>query len=122
MSPRRPSEGLAITARLQEGRRFLDSEPEILFARYGLQPQDWTLVGTVGSYSVAADFEYNSPEMMAGGRPSRPGIVAGINDLLELLCTLGLADLPQHPGMSIVPFAVYRPILREGNIVDLPAS
>jgi hypothetical protein len=102
----------SITARLQEGRRFLDSEPEILFSRYGLQEQEWTMVGTVGSYSPPPDFEYESVDITRGDAAvSRGKLVATINDLLTLLGKIGLADQPQHPGLSIVPLAVYRAIL-----------
>ncbi|WP_157748049.1 DUF6414 family protein [Micromonospora echinaurantiaca] len=111
MSPSEHDDGPTITARLQEGRRFLDSEPDVLFARYGVQEQDWTIVGTIGSYSADPDFDFEVPEMAGDKGIERPKVVAAINDLLMLLGSLGLADHPQHPGFSLVPFGVYRPIL-----------
>jgi hypothetical protein len=111
MSPSRHEGGPTITARLQEGRRFLDSESDVLFARYGVLEQDWTVVGTIGSYSTDPDFDFQIPEMTGDKGIERPKVVAVINDLLMLLGAIGLADHPQHPGFSLVPFAVYRPIL-----------
>jgi hypothetical protein len=45
------SDRIIIGARLQEGRAYLDSDPDILFARYGLGFQEWTLVGSIGHYA-----------------------------------------------------------------------
>jgi len=112
---------ITITARLQEGRRFLDSEPEILFARYGLQDQEWTMVGTVGSYAPGPDFTYEPIDITRGeSSVSRGKIVAAINDVLTLLGSIGLADQPEYPGLAIVPFAVYRPILPSGRSNLMP--
>ncbi|MEU1360113.1 hypothetical protein ABZ356_09755 [Micromonospora zamorensis] len=111
MSPSEHDDGPTITARLQEGRRFLDSEPDVLFARYGVLEQDWTIVGTIGSYSADANFDVEVPDMAGEKGIKRPKVVEAINDLLMLLGSIGLADHPQHPGFSLVPFGVYRPIL-----------
>lgn len=40
--------GGAITVRLQEGRQFLDTDTDVLFARYGVGAQEWTVVGQSG--------------------------------------------------------------------------
>jgi hypothetical protein len=112
---------VSVTARLQEGRRFLDSEPEILFSRYGLQDQEWTMVGTIGSYAPAPDYEFEPTDISRGNNSvSRGKIVRTINDMLTLLGSIGFADQPQHPGLSIVPLAVYRPILSIGRDELLP--
>jgi hypothetical protein len=114
-------DGVSVTARLQETRRFLDTEPEILFSRYGVQEQDWTVVGTIGAYSPHPDFAFEPAdiERSDGNGVSRGKIVQIFNDLLALLGTLGLADQPQHPGFSVVPFAVYRLILPAGGMQAL---
>ncbi|MGW4155775.1 DUF6414 family protein [Micromonospora chersina] len=118
--------GLTVTARLQEGHRYLESEPDVLFSRYGMEGQDWTVVGTIGSYSPPEDFEV--PEMIFNkpdGTVSRRAFVEKLNGFLALLGVLGFADHPQYPGLSIVPFAVYRPILpisHEARTVQLEAS
>lgn len=102
----------AVTARLQEGRAFLDSESDILFARYGTTPQEWTLVGSVGAFgSDLADFDPSkSSAVTAKGSVDRPGTAAFINEFLNFIGRLGFADLPQSPGFSVVPLAVYRTI------------
>ncbi|MCO8274790.1 hypothetical protein M1L60_29760 [Actinoplanes sp. TRM 88003] len=114
--------GVSVTARLQEGRRFLDSEPEILFARYGLHEQDWTMVGTIGSYAPPPGYQYELTDITReDGNVSRRKIVQSVNDLLSLLGSIGFADQPEYPGLSIVPLAVYRPILSINRDELVPA-
>lgn len=116
-------EGVSVTARLQEDRRFLDSQPEILFSRYGVQEQEWTVVGTIGAYSPDQDFTFEAIDISRkSGAVDRGKIAQTISNLLALLGTLGLADQPQHPGFSVVPFAVYRLILPTGGMHHLIAT
>lgn len=110
MSPNSNS-GLTITARLQQGRRFLDSEPEVLFARYGVMEQEWTLVGTIGSYSIDSHSGYSPGDVVSGTKIQRAAVLDTINGLLASLGDRGLIDQPQFPGFSLVPFALYRTIL-----------
>ncbi|MFJ1543348.1 hypothetical protein ACIODS_32940 [Micromonospora chalcea] len=102
---------IAVTARLQEGRRFLDSDAEILFARYGTEAQDWTIVGTIGTFprevNPEQDANFVDPRT---SKISRAETLRTINDVMRELGALGMADFPRYPGFSIVPFAVYRPI------------
>ncbi|MFJ4579895.1 DUF6414 family protein [Streptomyces echinatus] len=101
-----------IGARLQEGRQYLDSEADILFARYGMERQEWTLVGSIGSYgpedTSMPDLDFVRP----GGAVDRGTFAEGINALMKHLGGIGFVDLPQHPGFSVIPFAVYRAIPR----------
>lgn len=99
----------AVTARLEEGRRYLDTSPEILFARYGLDPQTWTLVGSVGHYPERQLAEMSPIEdVMDGTQVSRIRAAQGITAILRYLGVLGFADLPRYPSFSVVPIAVYR--------------
>ncbi|MEU7928135.1 hypothetical protein [Micromonospora sp. NPDC049107] len=104
---------IAVTARLQEGRRFLDSDSEILFARYGTEAQDWTVVGTIGTFAQEVNPEQD-PSFIdeRTSKISRSETLRTINDVMRELGSLGMADFPRHPGFSIVPLAVYRPIGR----------
>jgi hypothetical protein len=108
-----------IGSRLQEGRQYLDSEPDILFARYGTEPQEWTVVGSVGSYGPEntdmPDLDFVRPN----GAVDRGAFADGINALMKHLGGLGFVDLPQYPGFSLIPFAVYRAIPRNSNMVAL---
>jgi hypothetical protein len=115
-------EEYVVTTRLQEGRAYLDTEPEILFARFGLVPQEWTIVGSVGHYASpgGAENSSNSP-MNAAGQIVRGRMTAIINGFLDMMGTVGFGDLPQHPSFPIVPIAVYRTILpRDVNRDALP--
>jgi hypothetical protein len=97
------------TARLQKGRRHLDAEPEILFARYGMTPTDWTVVGTIGYFSEPDDPDVSSMDFLnSDGTASRIKMVKGLNKLLTVIARQGFADRPQPPGFTIVPLAVYR--------------
>ena len=106
-----PSLTHAVSARLQEGRSYLDSDPEILFARYGLAAQDWTIVGSVGHYSPEqAGLPDYGTMADAAGNISRAGLTQVMNSFIQYFGRLGFVDLPQYPGFSLVPFAVYRTV------------
>ncbi|WP_155942967.1 hypothetical protein [Mycobacterium sp. 141] len=101
--------GPIITARLEDGRRFLDSTPEILFSRYGLGEQEWTLVGTVGQLGSAHEAGY--PDIAdADGNMNRAAMVKLVETFLGHAGEVGLIDLPASSGFSVVPLAVYRAI------------
>ncbi|MFJ6853714.1 hypothetical protein ACIQM3_24825 [Streptomyces sp. NPDC091271] len=108
-----------IGSRLQEGRQYLDTEADILFARYGTEPQEWTLVGSVGSYgpedTTMPDLNFVHP----GGSVNRGAFADGINSLMKHLGGMGFIDLPQYPGFSLIPFAVYRSIPRNSSALAL---
>lgn len=98
----------AITVRLQEGRQFLDADADVVFARYGVGTQEWTVVGTVGHHPLP-DPDMNSAKFTdAGGNIRRADFGRYINQLGTLLGNLGFTDLPQSPGFSLIPWAVYR--------------
>ena len=89
--------------RLQEGQQFLDSDPEILFARYGVRAQDWTVVGTVGHHG----------ERM-GGSPPDPGAVRPGRSHARSHGRLhqrhaGLPGRPRPRGPSPAPELLRRP-------------
>lgn len=114
----RGAEGPTITARLESGRRFLDSSPEVLFSRYGLGQQEWTIVGVVGQLgenSTSNEFNNvtNQDETI-----NRAKFVDLVKSLLG--SAAGLIDLPQAPGFSVVPLAVYRTIGSSLNAEQLP--
>ncbi|MFD4195948.1 DUF6414 family protein [Amycolatopsis thermoflava] len=105
----RPNRPWSITTRLQEGKRYLDVERDVLFSRYGLQRQNWTIFGTIGRYapkSVAAP----DGNFFDDGKLNRDEFVAQVNQLLGHLAGQGLSDSPKYPGFSLVPIAVYRSI------------
>ncbi|KRC50307.1 MULTISPECIES: hypothetical protein [unclassified Nocardioides] len=98
-----------VTARLQEGQRFLDGDTEVLFARYGVSAQDWTMVGTIGHYGHEPLSDDDAPSLVNDdGSVNRAGFTGFINNFLHTVGGTGLADLPQEPGFSVVPLAVYR--------------
>ncbi|GAA0360073.1 hypothetical protein ACKI1I_45960 [Streptomyces turgidiscabies] len=101
-----------ISARLQEGRQYLDSETDILFARYGTEQQEWTLVGSLGSYGPTRTDVPEANFLRKDGSVLRGEFANYINAHMRHLGGLGFIDLPQYPGFSVIPFAVYRSIPR----------
>ncbi|MER6916518.1 hypothetical protein ABT354_33105 [Streptomyces sp. NPDC000594] len=108
-----------IGSRLQEGRQYLDSEPDILFARYGAERQEWTVVGSVGSYGPENTDMPDLNFLHPNGAVNRGAFADGINALMKHLGGLGFVDLPQYPGFSLIPFAVYRTIPRNASLLAL---
>jgi hypothetical protein len=101
-----------VHARLQEGRRYMESDSEILFSRYGFDSQEWTVVGTIGCHAPTGQA---APAGDISGAIqddtiSRKGFADFINKFVEYFARVGFADLPQWPGFSLVPLAVYRAV------------
>jgi hypothetical protein len=101
-------EGPIISARLEPGRRFLDSSPEILFSRYGLAQQEWTVVGVVGQLGSRILPDDVDDVTNADDSVNRAKFVDLVGHFLG--SSAGLIDLPKDPGFSLIPLAVYRGI------------
>ncbi|MFE6386761.1 DUF6414 family protein [Nocardiopsis dassonvillei] len=101
-------DGPTVSARLESGRRFFDSSPEVLLSRYGLSPQEWTIVGITGQLGdkISPDEFINITN--ADDSVNRAKVVDLVHQFLGQ--TAGLIDIPQKPGFSMVPLAVYRTI------------
>lgn len=109
LSPRVDQAG-AISVRLQEGRQYLDMDPDILFAHYGVGAQEWTVVGTIGHHPLPDPDMANSDFTNLDGSVRRGDFGRYVNQMGTMLANLGFTDLPQAPGFSIIPWAVYRTI------------
>ncbi|MFE5501514.1 hypothetical protein ACFQ73_03050 [Amycolatopsis japonica] len=114
----------AVNIRLQEGRRHLESNPEMVFARYGFSPQQWTVVGTLGCHSPgkenAAPDGSEIAQAFIEGDINRNKFAQGLNAYVEHFARIGFADVPQYPSFSLVPLAVYRTVGTNNEM--LPAS
>ena len=99
-----------VSARLEEGRSFLDSEVDVLFARYGAGYQEWTLVGVIGHHGLEnPEQDFSEPTFLdSDGHVVRSSFSEFINSFMQFLGKLGFADLVQAPAFSVVPVAVYR--------------
>lgn len=98
----------AINVRLQEGRQYLDTDPDILFARYGVGAQEWTVVGSIGHHPDPEASLDNADFMSANKDIKRGEFGRYVNKLGSVLGNIGFTDLPQAPGFSVIPWAVYR--------------
>lgn len=99
----------SVTLRLQEGRQYLDTDPDVLFARYGVGAQEWTVVGTVGHHALPTP-DLAQSSFMEGETIRRANFARYVTGLGTTLGNLGFADLAQEPDFSLVPWAVYRTI------------
>lgn len=107
-----------VWCRLQEGRSYLDSEPEVLFSRYGLNSQPWSVVGVVGTVAREGISEYSPTDIVDGDRVVRSSAMEAFNGFVQHMTTLGFGSGPQFPGFSLVPIAVYREIRRATESVE----
>lgn len=101
-------EGPTITARLEAGRRFLDSTPEVFQSRYGLAAQEWTAVGVVGQLGSRILPDEVDDVTNGDGTVNRAKVVDLVGHFLGSVA--GLVDLPMAPGFSLIPLAIYRGI------------
>lgn len=110
-----------VTARLQEGRQFLDSDAEVVFSRYGVGVQEWTLVGSIGHYGDNSPPGMDASSLLNKEDDSvnRAGFAEFVNNFLLTVGETGFIDLPQYPSFSVVPLAVYRVV---GNTNPLQAE
>lgn len=100
--------GPIVSSRLEQGRRFLDSSPEVLSSRYGLAEQEWTVVGMVGQLGIPASKMTTDSIMNPDDSVNRAKFVDLVGEFFGQ--TNGLVDLPKAPGFSVIPLAVYRAI------------
>ncbi|MFI6030494.1 DUF6414 family protein [Amycolatopsis magusensis] len=110
---------VTLAARFQPNRRYFDAEADVIGSRFGASEQMWTIVGTIGHYSrpreeIALENLINASRGSLGGEDkfSRVKFAKSMSSLLENIGASGLADLPQYPGISAVPMAVYRTFAR----------
>lgn len=107
-------DGPVISARLEEGKRFLDSSPEVMISRYGLAEQEWTVVGVVGQLGSRMTSGKVNDVTNPDGSVNRAKFVDLVGNFLGE--TAGLVDLPRAPGFSLIPLALYRAI---GESIDV---
>lgn len=105
----------SVSARLQEGGRYLEASPDVISSRYGGKPQRWTIVGTVGHYSETPEVASSASlatevENELSDDFNRQRFIRTMNNFVRDVAQSGMMDLPQHPGMSAIPIAVYRAV------------
>jgi hypothetical protein len=108
-------DALAVAARFQQSRRYFDADSSIIASRFGLSKQNWTIVGTIGHYTrpVTEVQVINNPVNARGalgsdGTFSRRYFIDMMSSMIQMFGAHGMSDIPQHPGISVIPIAVYR--------------
>ncbi|MEU0510158.1 MULTISPECIES: DUF6414 family protein [Amycolatopsis] len=110
---------VSMAARLQRERRYLDADPDVVAANFGLDSQPWTIVGTIGHYSSGGSVQTaeETPEQQfenfmqgTAEKFNRGNFIRQMSTTLSQFGRLGFLNIPQHPGFTIVPIAVYRAV------------
>lgn len=111
---RKPNHG--FTGTLLESSEYVGPERSALHGRYGNEARDWITVGIVSRVGSRVDPNQNFvPEGLrgAGGAAfERDKLDRMVQNFSSLLEAHGGNESPTYPGMSILPLAVYRPLVR----------
>lgn len=100
-----------ISARLQDGRTYFDSDRDVLFSRYGSTAQEWTVVGTVGQHALPSPpVEADVNIVDSDDTINRSKMISLVDQIIEKAAISGFVDRPQPPGFTVVPLAVYRTV------------
>ncbi|SFO06834.1 DUF6414 family protein [Amycolatopsis rubida] len=112
-------DALVLAARFQQNRRYFDADSATVAARYGLSKQNWTIIGTIGHYTQSVEDVKLLNQLMnargsvdSKGNFSRKYFIDTVSSLIQSFGAFGLSDIPQHPGISVIPIAVYRSFSR----------
>jgi hypothetical protein len=101
------------------GRRgYIQEEREALFSQYGTVLKDWRVVMQVtmvpeNETAVAIVPDFAKTNLVAGiNSISRPGLERIAVQLLQLFESLGIAEGPRWPAISVIPLGIYRHVPR----------
>jgi len=110
-------DNLTVSVRLKEGQAYLDSDAEMLFARYGVGVQEWTVVGVIGYYAEEHYVPMSSTTNLLRGlnQVHRAKTASYLNSYMGAIGSYGFVDMAQYPGFTIIPLAVYRSIAGPGT-------
>jgi hypothetical protein len=83
---------------------YIEPERGAIFARLGMRPSNWTMVGIIARF---APEEEAAPLANPAGfdRAAIEAITIGLMDRIE---SLGLSAAPAFPGIAVIPLALYR--------------
>ncbi|WP_328604045.1 hypothetical protein OG943_28735 [Amycolatopsis sp. NBC_00345] len=112
-------DALVLAARFQQNRRYFDADSATVASRYGFSKQNWTIIGTICHYTQPVEDVQLLNELMnargsvdSKGNFSRKYFIDTVSSLIQSFGAFGLSDIPQHPGISAIPIAVYRSFSR----------
>jgi hypothetical protein len=83
---------------------YVEPERGAIFARLGMRPTNWTMVGIVSRFAPAEVTEFGTPE----GEFNRTTIETMTIGLMDRIESLGLSAAPAFPGIAVTPIALYR--------------
>jgi hypothetical protein len=101
---------------------YLQREREELYSRYGSVLSGWTMLMQVAripteeatsSARIANSSDWG--ELAAGGSINRAAFEGVASQLLQMMESIGVAEGPRFPTISVVPLAIYRPIPEPGS-------
>jgi hypothetical protein len=110
---------ITLSSRFQQNRRYFDADADLIAAQYGLSRQRWTIVGTIGHYTrpltevqVVTELTNARGTLDAEGNFTRRYLIGMMSNVIQHFGAIGVSDIPQHPGISAIPMAVYRTFAR----------
>jgi len=83
---------------------YVEPERGAIFARLGMRPTNWTMVGIVSRFAPPEVTEFGAPE----GDFDRTAIETMTIGLMDRIESLGLSAAPAFPGIAVTPIALYR--------------
>ena len=105
--------------------RYIERERATLFARHGVEAQEWTIVGQVARLTTQEPAPRlalsGMNEMMSGDGHSlnRGKFEEFLAQVMQYIEKTGLSEGPQHPAIALTPLAVYRVLLKPDSQEDV---
>lgn len=99
---------------LLDNPQYIESERSTLFARHGVDAQEWTVVGHVSRVPDAAPSprlvlrDIDAMVQSGGTGLDRGKFEEFLAQVVKEIERTGLSEAPKHPAITIAPLAVYR--------------
>lgn len=89
---------------------YLQEEREALFAKYGSLVSEWTVVSQVATVSAEGEgrTEIELGELVSGDEIDRASMEDAAAQLMQVMESLGVAEGPAFPTVTVTPLAVFR--------------
>jgi hypothetical protein len=92
---------------------YLQEEREALFSKYGSMPNEWTMVFQIASIpnpNTVAPTEVEAVDVTdaESGQISREGFEKLCLSLMQVIESIGVAEAPTFPSISVTPLAIFR--------------
>lgn len=108
---------------------YLQREREELYSRYGSVLSGWTALMQIahipsGAATASARDSAASEwgDLAAGGNINRAAFEGAAAKLLQMMESIGVAEGPRWPTISVIPLAIYRPVPGSQGVSEGPSA